>query len=239
MPASDITKSFSFFTPGVTQEIDNRLFGCQYWVINFQSTGFTAISLQFEAANVIAGSLGYGDTPGSFSKFPTLHFGSNPSALLFGTISCIGYMPFVRLNFLSATGAGVVSATIQGFQKIPSPVPAGGFAQNSTPGVGVQAIVTIAAVPGVRHVCTGLTFSAAATTAPAISAFGAALLDGVTTKLGWEVGFNAVTGQLISPVVLTGLNIPGTPNTAMIMEFSAAIANVFQSVSITGYDTTE
>ena len=48
---------------------------------------------------------------------------------------------------------------------------------------------------------------------------------------------SAVAGTTAAPIQLSGLNLVGSPNTAMTIEFTAAgIANINQAVSLSGYD---
>jgi hypothetical protein len=113
----------------------------------------------------------------------------------------------------------------------------------SNPGVGAQATASRPASPApiggqdCRHVCTSIsaTFvAAAATTAQAT----VNLRDGATgagTILGsWVLAFPGVIGSS-AILSLATLEIIGSPNTAMTLEFSAATATQFQSVTLTGH----
>ena len=44
------------------------------------------------------------------------------------------------------------------------------------------------------------------------------------------------TGQNVAPFELCGLNLAGTTNTAMTLEFSASLANLIQAVSLSGFN---
>jgi hypothetical protein len=113
----------------------------------------------------------------------------------------------------------------------------GGF---SNPAAGAQATYSIAAEAAVRHVADCISFSAVATTAPALTALTVQLRDGATgagTVLQqWQVVAVATATELVAPFGLCGLNLVGTTNTAMTLEFSAALANLIQSVNLTGYN---
>lgn len=110
----------------------------------------------------------------------------------------------------------------------------------SNPAAGSQATISLAAEASVRHVADCVSFSAAATTAPALTALTINLRDGATgagTILQtWQVAIPASTGTLVSPLSVCGLNLVGTTNTAMTLEFSASLANLIESVSLTAYN---
>ena len=96
---------------------------------------------------------------------------------------------------------------------------------------------------GVSHVCTAIcaTFVVGTTAAGAASQVVVNLRDGATgagTVL-WSgvMALPTAVGSACPPIVLSGLNIKGTANTAMTLEFGAAgSTNTFEAVSISGYD---
>jgi hypothetical protein len=110
------------------------------------------------------------------------------------------------------------------------------------PTANAQATISKAAVVGTRHVCTSI--SATLTddgTAATANNINVNLRDG-TTGAGtilWTgmLGVTAVAG-CSDKFIVTGLNIPGTANTAMTLEFAAngLGAHVWQTVAMTGYD---
>jgi len=110
----------------------------------------------------------------------------------------------------------------------------------SNPAAGSQATASIAAEASVRHVVDCIAFSAAATTAPALTALTVNVRDGATGAgtIIWtyQVAIAAATGQSVAPHSICGLNLTGTTNTAMTLEFSAALANLIESVSISGFN---
>lgn len=110
----------------------------------------------------------------------------------------------------------------------------------SNPAAGTQATASIAAEAAVRHVADCVAFSAVATTAPALTALTVNLRDGATGAgtVIWtaQVAVTATTGQLVQPFNVCGLNLAGTTNTAMTLEFSAGLANLIQSVSLSGFN---
>ena len=107
-----------------------------------------------------------------------------------------------------------------------------------TPPAGTLATIAKAADPVNRHFCTGISATlAAGTTAQAAAAI-LVLRDGAS-----GAGTILWSKQVILPtnglweVNISGLNIPGTKNTAMTLEFTAAgAAGTFESVAMTGYD---
>ncbi|MDB5308144.1 MAG: hypothetical protein JWO38_2346 [Gemmataceae bacterium] len=120
--------------------------------------------------------------------------------------------------------------------------PPGCWAVTSNPGANTQASASQAAGgAGVRHVCTGLSFSiASGGTAPTAAQLVVNLRDGATgagTVLhSWTIAIPATTGAFNS-FEMVGLNIVGSANTAMTLEFAAAGgANTYEACNLTGYD---
>lgn len=116
---------------------------------------------------------------------------------------------------------------------------------NSNPGANAQATASRGALVGGRHVCTGICASlAAGAVAPTAVQVNVNLRDGATgagTVL-WTgvISLPATAGASAPPIELTGLQIIGSVNTAMTLEFSAAGgANTFESVSLQGFDYNE
>lgn len=111
----------------------------------------------------------------------------------------------------------------------------------STPAVSVRASASIAAEAGVRHIADTVCFSAVTnTTAPAATRLTVNLRDGAsgagTIIASWTVQIPAtVSAQAVAPQCFSGLNLTGTTNTAMTLEFSALLTNLFQDVMLTGW----
>lgn len=117
----------------------------------------------------------------------------------------------------------------------------GNFSAINNPAAGAQASASVAAGgTTVRHVANCITFSSGSTTAPALTALTVNLRDGASGagSIIWthEVVISASTGQNTPPVEVCGLNIVGSPNTAMTLEFSAGLANLIEAVSFSGYN---
>lgn len=120
----------------------------------------------------------------------------------------------------------------------------GNWSITHTPTANTQATITRAAGgAGIRHVCTSIT---ALLSAPAAATSGVVqinLRDGGTGAgtILWSAtvqigGASSVSGGAVG-VSISGLNIFGTANTAMTLEFSAAGgANTSESVALTGHD---
>ena len=117
---------------------------------------------------------------------------------------------------------------------------------SSAPAVNTVATTTQAASPapaggqGTRHVCTSITAIFAAGTAAPTAAVGTVnLRDGAsgagTILASFSIGVEATAGRT-TLLELTGLEIIGSPNTAMTLEFTAAGGlNTFESVTLTGH----
>jgi hypothetical protein len=121
-------------------------------------------------------------------------------------------------------------------------VPATRLKVVSTPAVSTLATASIAAVAGKQHVADCITFSAGSTTAPALTQLTVNLRDGAsgagTVLQSWTVVISGATGQNVAPFGLCGLNLNGTTNTAMTLEFSALLTNLFENVSLSYFDIT-
>lgn len=108
------------------------------------------------------------------------------------------------------------------------------------PSANTQATITKAAAgAGIRNICTGFTVTlAAGTTAPAAVQLTVMLVDGAsggTSYLWRSVICLPATAGAVTAFVRSGMLIPGSANTAMTLEFSAAGgANTFESVSMDG-----
>lgn len=107
------------------------------------------------------------------------------------------------------------------------------------PAAAAQATITKAAVAGARHVCNAITATIAcdSTAQTPITVY---LRDGATGAgtVIWA-GTVAAPANGLGGVCVTGLNIIGTVNTAMTLEFSAAgVTASVEAVSLSGYDIT-
>lgn len=118
--------------------------------------------------------------------------------------------------------------------------PPGMWSVVSTPAAGVQATATKAAgAAGVRHICTAILVTFGAIAAPVATQGQWVLRDGAT-----GAGTILMSGQLAipaavfqgQPVFISDLSIPGTGATAMTLEFTAALANLIQGVTLLGFD---
>lgn len=117
----------------------------------------------------------------------------------------------------------------------------GDWAASHAPAANTQATASKAAGgAGVRHVCTSISARiVGGTTAPSATTATLNLRDGATGAgtilMSWTLSLaGAIAAQ--DEVVLSGLNIVGSANTAMTLEFAAASgANTLQSVNLSGY----
>lgn len=108
------------------------------------------------------------------------------------------------------------------------------------PAANTKATISQAAVAGMVHVaeCASAVITAG-TTAPTAAVTTLQLRDGATgagtIEASWAVAVPATAGLMSPPIMLCGLGIAGSPNTAMTLEFAAAAgANTFESVSLSG-----
>jgi len=95
----------------------NGITNCAYWVLSYQVSGFSAISLAFESAVGIQGA------PGAFGNFSgTVTSGSNPST----SVSCAtvtnctavfsGVVSYYRVRLPTHIGFGSIQGTLQGYK---------------------------------------------------------------------------------------------------------------------------
>jgi len=107
-PWTDTNQSPPSFN-GITQ--------CAYWVITYQVTGFSAISLQFDSAT------GTNAGPGAFGAFSgTVVTGVNPNT----SVACAtptncttvfsGVPGWFRVSFPTHAGSGTIQGTLQGYK---------------------------------------------------------------------------------------------------------------------------
>src|SRR5262245_30970564 len=119
--------------------------------------------------------------------------------------------------------------------------PPGEWSVQAAPAANVLASAARAAGgAGVRHVLRSLSASAGAVGAPAATVLNVVVRDGASGAgaILWQrmVPVTAVAGA-VGAFDVVGLNIVGSANTAMTVEFAAAGgAGVFETVAATGYD---
>lgn len=120
--------------------------------------------------------------------------------------------------------------------------PPGEWAINSAPAAGTQASVTRAAGgAGVRHVAKAVAITLASTgLLPTVATFTVSLRDGPSgggaILMTWVIRVDAAINKNYAPITMCGLNVVGSADTAMTIEFNAGAANLLQAVSLTGYD---
>lgn len=144
------------------------------------------------------------------------------------------------------TGGPMITVTISSIQVEPAPtfslaLPNTHFEVISNPAAGSQATASQAAAgANLKNVATLVCFSAGSTTAPALTALTVNLRDGATgagtIKATWEIIIPATTGQNVVPFCTT-VNVIGSANTAMTLEYSASLANLIESVTLHGFTT--
>lgn len=130
-----ITQFSTVAAVGVSATIDNRTKMCSQWVVTYNSTGFSAISIELDSALDVSGA------PGAFGVMPgTVLTGTNcttnPCTITGeGQFLINNYAPWVRLNFVSKTGTGSLTALALGTSVNPvSTIAAGGSTASPCPG---------------------------------------------------------------------------------------------------------
>jgi hypothetical protein len=111
--------------------------------------------------------------------------------------------------------------------------------QNSlASGAAAPAKIVLAASPvtGGRHVLDCISFSANSGSAPSATAINISIADGSTTIWLQVIWIAASAGQNVAPWGVCGLNLVGSPATAMTVQFSAGLANMNEQINISGYD---
>jgi hypothetical protein len=108
------------------------------------------------------------------------------------------------------------------------------------PAAGSQATASIAAEASVRHVVDKVCFAAGSIAAPVATSLQVNIRDGATGAGNiiavFEIAIPASAGNNQPAFCTPNLNLVGTTNTAMTAEWSAGLANLKESVTITGFN---
>lgn len=143
---------------------------------------------------------------------------------------------------MSALATGAYLAQFEGANADVATTP-GQWSVVHAPAAATQATASRAAKAGFRHVAQTVTATlAAGTTVPgAATQVTVNLRDGATGAgtIIWsaQIALPATIAATAQPIILSGLNLVGSVNTAMTLEFSGAGAtNTFEAVTLTGYD---
>lgn len=141
---------------------------------------------------------------------------------------------FVRV--LSASATNLATQAPNGAMLTASP---GEWSINHTPVANTQATISRAAVAGQRHVCRSISATLIGLAASAETTVLVNLRDGAsgagTILYSTRLLVTGTTGSQTG-VGLSDLNIVGSVNTAMTLEFAAAGgANTFEAVNLTGF----
>lgn len=107
----------------------------------------------------------------------------------------------------------------------------------NNPSTGSQAqAIKAAGGAGVYHVADCLSFAAGSTAAPAATFLNVTIISGASTLYNQVIAIPASAGQNTPPFAICGLNVIGLANTSMIAQWSVGLANLQESVSLSGYD---
>ena len=241
-PWTDTNASQPSFN-GVTQ--------CTYWVITYQVTGFSAISLAFESAT------GVQSAHGSFGNFTgTVATGINPNT----STSCAtptnctstftGTPGWFRVNFPTHTGSGTIQGTLQGYKTgyfLGGNVPPTGSGCPGT--VGTPCVVDGPTAAGVAPV-TPPVLQAGQDGAPGLirvflvdslgrTIIAGALADGVASTVPGviqaQVGAGGVVRSLFTAIATTDVNGGQNTATAANYVYSGQGWDRQRSVSLTNF----
>jgi hypothetical protein len=108
----DCTLNFSFTAAARSLSFDNRRAQCTTWHLVYYSTGFSAVSIEFDFADDSSGS------PGSWSVWPDLAPGTSLPLTSTTSAQATGFKhkAWASVNLNSVTGSGVVSGTLFGYR---------------------------------------------------------------------------------------------------------------------------
>lgn len=258
----DCTFGFSFTGAASSNDYDNRQTACTSWTFVYYNTGFSALSIELDAAPDNGGQ------PGTYIVWPNLASGALPlTNTVGGNITGYRYQPWVKVKLNSVTGSGSIRGTALGWRPIAGQDssqtgvlfsesaanqvnPANGVtlvsklqsvSVNSQPAVSTQASASVAAGgAGVIHVIDAVCFSAGSTTAPALTQTVINVRDGATgagtVKASFVVVIPAATGQNVPPFCTPALGIIGTANTAATAEWAVLVTSVFEQVALLYHD---
>lgn len=159
-----------------------------------------------------------------------------------GTSSSLGSAQQVAIQdsaavpFVRNAAANLAASQQSGAQMVAGPSQWSAFA---TPALAAQATCNRAAGgAGVRHVCKTITFTLSASTAPVATQMVIALRDGATGvgTIIWSLSIQVPAAAFIQNLHITGIDVMGSANAIMCLEFTALLANLNESVAMTGYD---
>jgi hypothetical protein len=219
-------------------------------VLSMAHDGLTPRLLQVDANRNLKVTLASQSTPGTVR---IQDFGGGPiaSVVAVGTNGLAGGNGLVVVPSLQDNAGNGVAAwraaavTLASLSSAGAAVstPPGQWAASNNPGAGVAASASRAAGGvGVRHVATGGIIILSATTALAgITTVTFNFRDGATGAGAILFAVQVTLPAAVIPVTaiaIPPINIPGSANTAMTLEGSAAVGNLLESVSLFGYDTT-
>lgn len=218
------------YAPGVT----NVIRGASVAQLNATFTPAQVFGL------VTAANLRLSDGTNLVSGMSLSDAADNQAPLTAGLLASIARLQAfdgTNYNRLRAQSAANVAAATQPGALVVAPP--GNWSINNTPAVNTQATITRAAGgAGVRHVCTSISGTLIGQTGAVEATVLLNLRDGATGAgaILWSQRY-LLSAVMLTGVALTGLQIPGTANTAMTLEWAAAGGALsFESVALTGYD---
>lgn len=94
----------------------NTAQACENWTVVYISNGFSAVSVEFDAAPDSGG------VPGTWAAWSgKITAGTNPAtSTTFASVHATGFAPWVRVKLTSVTGAGSISGRVYGYKNNPA-----------------------------------------------------------------------------------------------------------------------
>lgn len=203
-----------------------------------QDSGVDGGGLIRRLAVTTGGSMGIGNIATGADGIPNTQLAGTGTAAALDLLSNAPFL-FNGTNWNRQRAVSITnSAVLTGAQGAMLEEKSGRFSVLSTPAAGTQGTASSAGVAGQRRIADCVGFSASSIVAPVLTALKVNLIDGATggtAIASWTVAINAATGQNVAPQMYCGLNLQNTTGNALTLEFSAALANLSESVTLIYY----
>ena len=99
--------------PGGTPTIDNRQTGCVNWIMVYESSGFTGLSLTFQSADGATAPGTLGPFSGTILNPPATNPATNTTS---ATVTFNGYVGWFNVALSGLTGTGTVRGSLYGYR---------------------------------------------------------------------------------------------------------------------------
>jgi hypothetical protein len=198
---------------------------CNAFALTWTSTGFTAIAIQLQGADTLAG------TYTAFSGTSTVIVGSNPATSLSGAIvvQASAKLAFLQVKLNSVTGSGAVNFQLYGYNGVTAAVASvGGGASCGALGGDLSGTCAAATVVGVNGATVALS-------APVVASNGSRqLIAATTTGTGSTAVLSvspALTGTPTAPTQTPGDNTTKLATDAFVQAAISAFSVPFSLIS--------